>query len=215
MKKKHHIKQLIAQGEGQQLDFKFEISDAPKIARSLVAFANTDGGKLLIGVKDNGNIAGVRSEEEFYMIDNAAKRFCQPEVNFSSKEWNIDGKKVLEIIIPKSDKKPHKAPDNKGKYKAFIRKDDQNLLTSSILFKVWKKEKSNNNIEITYGQTERDLIKLIDENENCEFNFIYKNMGLNKFDLEDLLSDFIVIGIIEMNQTSEATLFSLKVDGGI
>lgn len=46
------------------LDFKFEISDSKKIARSLVAFANTDGGRLLIGVKDNGVISGIRSEEE-------------------------------------------------------------------------------------------------------------------------------------------------------
>jgi predicted HTH transcriptional regulator len=54
-----YIKNLIKQGEHQQLDFKFEITDSKKIARSLVAFANTDGGKLLIGVKDNGAIAGV------------------------------------------------------------------------------------------------------------------------------------------------------------
>ena len=51
------------------LDFKFEISDSKKIARTLVAFANTDGGRLLIGVKDNGSISGIRSEEEKYMID--------------------------------------------------------------------------------------------------------------------------------------------------
>ena len=75
------------------MDFKFEISDAAKIARSLVAFANTEGGKLLIGVKDNGAIAGVRSEEEFYMLQNAAHRFCQPEVHFTSKEWVLEGKK--------------------------------------------------------------------------------------------------------------------------
>jgi hypothetical protein len=64
----HYIKSKILEGEHQQLDFKFEISDSRKIARTLVAFSNTDGGTLLIGVKDNGKIAGVRSEEEFYMV---------------------------------------------------------------------------------------------------------------------------------------------------
>ena len=63
-----YIHALIAEGEHQQQDFKFEISDARKIAKTLSAFANTDGGRLLIGVKDNGKIAGVRSEEEKYMI---------------------------------------------------------------------------------------------------------------------------------------------------
>ena len=50
-----YIHALIAEGEHQQQDFKFEISDARKIAKTLSAFANT---------KDNGKIAGVRSEEE-------------------------------------------------------------------------------------------------------------------------------------------------------
>ena len=58
-----YIHALIAEGEHQQQDFKFEISDARKIAKTLSAFANTNGGKLLIGVKDNGKIAGVRSDE--------------------------------------------------------------------------------------------------------------------------------------------------------
>ncbi|MCO5261578.1 MAG: ATP-binding protein, partial [Lentimicrobium sp.] len=39
-----HIRKLISEGEHQQLDFKFGITDSKKIARSLVAFANTDGG---------------------------------------------------------------------------------------------------------------------------------------------------------------------------
>ena len=74
------IAELIAQGENQQLDFKFEINSASKIAKSLVAFANTDGGKLLIGVKDNGLIAGIRTDEEVYMLESAAKLYSNPPV---------------------------------------------------------------------------------------------------------------------------------------
>ena len=69
---RHFIDLLISEGEHQQQDFKFEISNAKKIAKSLSAFANTDGGRLLIGVKDNGKIAGIQSEEELYMIEAAA-----------------------------------------------------------------------------------------------------------------------------------------------
>ena len=78
-----HIQNLIAEGEHQMLDFKFEVSDSKKIARSLVAFANTDGGRLLIGVKDNGSISGIRSEEEKHMIQTAAQMFeaCQTKVD--------------------------------------------------------------------------------------------------------------------------------------
>lgn len=74
MKKKHPLEVLIAQGEHQQQDFKFEVSDSKKIARTLSAFANTDGGRLLIGVKDNGKISGIRGDEEYYMIEAASDR---------------------------------------------------------------------------------------------------------------------------------------------
>ena len=99
MKKKHPIEALIEQGEHQQLDFKFEVSDSKKIARTLSAFANTDGGRLLIGVKDNGAISGVRSEEEYYMIEAASKMYTHPEVPFTAKRWDVNGKTVLEVYI--------------------------------------------------------------------------------------------------------------------
>jgi predicted HTH transcriptional regulator len=47
----HRLYKLIEEGEHQQQDFKYCINDSKKIAKSLVAFANTDGGRLLIGVK--------------------------------------------------------------------------------------------------------------------------------------------------------------------
>ena len=76
---KFFIERLIAEGEHDRQDFKYTISDARKIARSLSAFANHRGGRLLIGVKDNGTVAGVRSEEDIYMIETAAQIYCRPE----------------------------------------------------------------------------------------------------------------------------------------
>lgn len=101
MKKKHPIEALIEQGEHQQLDFKFEVSDSKKIARTLSAFANTDGGRLLIGVKDNGAISGVRSEEEYYMIEAASKMYTHPEVPFTAKRWDV-GRPYWRSISPQA-----------------------------------------------------------------------------------------------------------------
>ncbi|HCC70882.1 MAG TPA: ATP-binding protein, partial [Bacteroidales bacterium] len=44
------LNKIIRHGESQVLDFKYCISDSRKIAKTLSAFANTDGGRLLIGV---------------------------------------------------------------------------------------------------------------------------------------------------------------------
>ena len=140
MKKMHPIEALIEQGEHQQLDFKFEVSDSKKIARTLSAFANTDGGRLLIGVKDNGNISGVRSEEEYYMIEAASKMYTRPEVPFEATRWEVNGKTVLEVYIAPSPDKPHTAPDKDDKFKAYIRVADENILANEVLVLAWQKK---------------------------------------------------------------------------
>jgi len=72
------LRRMVAEGEHERQDFKFAISDARKIARSLSAFANHSGGRLLIRVKDNGVIAGVLNEEDIYVVEQAAERYCRP-----------------------------------------------------------------------------------------------------------------------------------------
>ena len=135
---KVYLQQLIAEGEHQQQDFKFEISDARKIARSLSAFSNTDGGRLLIGVKDNGRIAGVRSEEEIYMIEAAAKLYCRPNVEISVQTYEVDGKTVLVAEIPKAEQKPVQVQDETGKYLAYVRIADENILATPVHLAVVK-----------------------------------------------------------------------------
>ena len=78
IKGKYYLQRVIAEGEHERQDFKYAISDAMKIARSLSAFANHSGGSLLIGVKDNGAIAGVRNEEDIYVVEQAAELYCRP-----------------------------------------------------------------------------------------------------------------------------------------
>jgi len=209
--KKHHIQTLIDQGEHVHLDFKFEVSDAPKIARSLVAFANTDGGTLLIGVKDNGAIAGVRSEEELYMIQQAAEMYCQPEVTFTTKEWTLEGKKVLEVKVPRSDLLPHRAPDVQGKYKVFVRVKDQIVLANGIQIKVWKKQATDQAVVITYNESIKQLLTLIESSEEINFDLLKTSLALSKHQLEDILSDLIVMEVISMQSDGNQIVFKLAI----
>ncbi|HAQ18734.1 MAG TPA: ATP-binding protein [Prolixibacteraceae bacterium] len=156
---------LIQQGEHQTQDFKYCITDSKKIARSLVAFANTDGGRLLLGVKDNGRIAGVRSEEEYYMVESAAKIYSKPEIEFSTRQHLIEGKTVLEVIIDSSNKKPHYARDEAGKWRAYFRRNDENRLANKIMIEVWKMQKSKNGILINYSDAEKFLLDYLETNE--------------------------------------------------
>lgn len=208
-KKESHIQNLVLEGEHQMLDFKFEISDGRRIARSLAAFANTDGWRLLIGVKDNGAIAGVRSDEEIHMIQTAAEMYCQPKVEYATKEWEINGKTVLEVIIPKDKCHKHKAPDNQGKYKIFVRVKDENLVADSVLIKVWKSDKFSKPAKISFTETETTLLRHLSDHGSITLLEFQHVAHINKRKAEAILADFILVGTIELIQTSQNTVFRL------
>ncbi len=205
----NYIQKLIKEGEHQMLDFKFEISDSKKIARTLVAFANTDGGRLLIGVKDNGNISGIRSEEEKYMIQTAAESFCQPEVDFEAKEWNVNGKTVLEVIVPKSKYHKHRAPDHNNLYKVYTRVKDQNILADGILLKIWKYQNNKQNIRVTFSDAEMFLLKYLNENEKITIKEFVQKAEINRREAERILVNFTVINMVKYEITEKEVYFTL------
>lgn len=163
MSDKLYLQQLIEEGEHQQQDFKFEISDARKIARSLSAFANTDGGRLLIGVKDNGRIAGVRSEEEVYMIEAAAQLYCLPQVAIEMHTYTVEGKTVLIAEIPKAVEKPVQAQVAPGKYMAYVRIADENILATAVHLAVWRQKNSPKGSLVEYTEREQLLLDYLAE----------------------------------------------------
>lgn len=203
-----YIRNRIAEGEHQQQDFKFKISDSKKIARSLAAFSNTDGGRLLVGVKDNGVVAGVRSEEEFYMVEAAAEMYCKPAIALKTKEWTVDGKTILEVNIPPNrEDGPFMAPDKDGKWKAYIRVNDQNLLANSVLMKVWKLRKRKKGITIRYTDKEKILLDYLDKNQTVTMSKFRKIANIHRRVAEKVLVDLITLGIIEMIVTEKAVLY--------
>lgn len=137
------IRALIAEGEHVRQDFKFEVSDSRKIARSLSAFANTEGGRLLIGVKDNGRIAGVRSEEEMYMVEAAAKIYCDPEVEVEMRVYRPEGRSVLIASVEPAPRKPVMVKEEGGRKLAYVRIADENILASPVHIGVWRCEADN------------------------------------------------------------------------
>jgi predicted HTH transcriptional regulator len=195
--KVHYIVDLISQGENIHQDFKFVINDSRKIARSLVAFSNTKGGRLLIGVKDNGSLVGVRTDEEFHMIGAAADLYCRPKVMFQTRDWNVSGKRILEIIIPESENKPHLALDENNRWMAYIRVADENILANSVLLKSWQKAKSPAGININYSDAGKLLLTYLDENEYISISSFLKLAKISYQRAVNILSDFIILHLIE------------------
>src|SRR5690606_248319 len=135
------VKKLILEGEGLTLDFKKTITSYEKIARTIAAFANTQGGRLLIGVEDRGEIAGVKSEEEEkFMILTAAGKYCKPPITPHFWEILSDNRTVLMVEIKESKAKPHYALDENKKWWVYCRVNDKSVLASSILIETLQKK---------------------------------------------------------------------------
>jgi predicted HTH transcriptional regulator len=205
----HHIQKLIAEGEHQQLDFKFEIADAHKIARSFVAFANTDGGRLLIGVKDNGVLAGVRSEEEFYMVEAAAKIYCRPPVAFTVKEWTLNKKTILEVVIPRSSLRPHLAQQKEGNWVAYHRVKDQNFVVNRILAQVWKNQRTQEGVYLKFTDAEKFLLSYLESNESITISKFMRSAGIARNKAERIVVKFILLKMLKMHFTENQTFFTL------
>ena len=209
-----YIQKLIQQGEHQQQDFKFQVNDSRKIARTLVAFANTDGGKLLIGVKDNGVIAGIRADEEYHMIEAAAGMYCKPEIDFAFRHWNIDGKKLLEIDVPRSQVKPCYALTDDNKWMAYVRVGDQNILASTIQIKYWHQQNSQSGAIIRYTDRERVLLEYLNANPFITVGKYCQLAGIPRYLAENILVSLMIAGVIEIGQNEKHVWFRLKSSGG-
>jgi predicted HTH transcriptional regulator len=205
-----YLRSLIAEGEHQELDFKFEISDARKIARTLSAFSNTDGGRLLIGVKDNGRISGVRSDEEYYMLESAAMLYCKPEVQFKSKAHSIEGKTVLEIYIPQVDKKPVYARDESNKWMAYIRVGDQNALAGIIQVQVWKEKKKTKGRLLEFTRKEEILLEYLGKESGVSLSKIQRDTGYRRKELVELMTKLVRFDVVEMKFEDGNNRFSLR-----
>lgn len=205
-----YIQSLVAEGEHIHQDFKFEISDARKIARSISAFANTEGGRLLVGVKDNGKIAGIRSEEEIYMIEAAANMYCQPTVELQTQTYHAGGKTVLEICIEEATVKPVYALDENNIPKAYIRIKDENILASPVHLKVWQHSKKEMGTFVRFTDKEQKLLDILKTEKQLTLNQCCKLSKINRITLCNLLADFIRFGLVVPIFETHKFYFSLK-----
>lgn len=206
----HYIERLIRKGEHQMQDFKFCITDSRKIAKTLSAFANTDGGKLLIGVKDNGKIAGTKTEEEFHMIKAAAEMYSRPKIEFESKVWQVNGKNVLEITIHPSDDMPHYAENENGKWLAYIRKQDENHLANKVQLEVWKRKSKPTGTYLEYTEIESKLMDHLKVHNEISQNQFCRLAKISRYKAERILVKLVCWNVLDLNFSEKGTKYKIK-----
>lgn len=207
-----YIHSLIAEGEHQQQDFKFEISDARKIAKTLSAFANTDGGRLLIGVKDNGKIAGVQSAEEQYMIEAAAELYCEPTVSYHMQTYTVEGRCILMVHIDENPQKPVYAKEESGKKMAYLRILDENILATPVHLCMWQQSGNKEGEWMEFTEKEQNFLNRLDEEGTLTLNQCSKLTRMPRRHTIQLLAKLIRYGIVKTIFEGHQFRFTLKTD---
>jgi hypothetical protein len=101
---------LIQQGEGQRLEFKAGIADdgvRRGIAESAVAFANRDGGQILVGIKDDAKVSGCPEPDAEERIERIIVVRTDPPVDIAIKKSVLEDQPVYSITVSESRNKPH------------------------------------------------------------------------------------------------------------
>ena len=207
MDDKRYLLSLIREGEHQQQDFKYRVADASKLAKSVSAFANTDGGRLLIGVRDDGQIAGVRSEEEIFMMHQAAYKFCKPEASIKFDTYHVDGRTVVIATVPPSLKRPVCVHDEEGNMRAYIRIADENIVASPVHLALWRETQKPQGIMLTYDDDIRQLLSTMQGRQTL--NQIISASKLPRHRAIMLLARLIRFGTVRWEYTGQQFLFSI------
>ena len=207
MEDKRYLLSLIREGEHQQQDFKYRVSDACKLARSVSAFANTDGGRLLIGVRDDGHLSGVRSEEEIYMMHQAAYRYCRPEPSISFDTYHIDGRNIVVCTVPPSQKRPVCAIDEEGKAMAYVRIADENILATPVHIALWREARKPGGTMMTYDADVQQLLSSFEERQTLRQ--VVRLSRLPRPKVVTLLARLVHFGVVRCEYVGQQFLFSL------
>jgi len=192
------VKNLAQTGEGLYLEFKRTVPGAQKIAREMAAFANAQGGTLLVGVDDDKTLIGVKDyKEEEYILHKAAGELCTPALDMSI-EIVVFGKRDLLVVkIPEAPVKPIEVRKGK-KTVVYIREKDESKAVSREVVKILEHQYSGKGITFQYGPDEQKLFRYLNEYNQISVIKLSHLIDVDEHQASSLLVSLVSAGILKL-----------------
>lgn len=163
-----HLLELIEEGETLTCEFKLKFSSHEKIAKEMIAFANTRGGYIIFGVDDNKNIIGLENEKaETELIIDTIENYCEPPLNYKIDYIEFKGQEVIVVEIIESLEKPHRLQDYQNDFnintaQVFVRVKDKSVQASKEMIRIMKADTSASNLKkYIIGETEKKVFDFL------------------------------------------------------
>lgn len=208
------IKWLINNGEGGALEFKKKTNFPEKIIKEIVAFANTRGGNLLIGVDDDGTISGLKNvDEDVYVLEKAIHDHCRPLVRYEVEKIKVNEKKsILNYTIFESQLKPHFVilPTERSK-KAYIRIKDRSVQASKEMIEILRRSRRKNGLKIEFGEKEKILMSYLGQHSAITVKEFSRIAKIKKFTASKTLVWLVLGNILEIEAREEEDIFRQKI----
>jgi predicted HTH transcriptional regulator len=162
------LEQLVALGEGLSLEFKRRVPRPERIAKEIVALANTNGGRIVLGVGDDGSIEGFENvSEQLFLLREATKAHCRPPVDYDTERVVVgDRRDVIVVTIPESHSKPHvvvRDGSANGTGPAYVRVEERSVEASDETLEHLKHEQTEEGVTFEFGETESLLMRYLDD----------------------------------------------------
>lgn len=210
--KYHRFTEIIEEGEGLQIEFKRKVSSPEKVARELIALANTRGGDILFGVDDDKTIVGVESEKgELEYILQAANLLCDPPVKFETDIFSTHGLDVVIIHVPESPEKPHFLVENdKNERRTFVRVGEASVQASREMIKVMEHQVGKTGpVRLIVGEAERRLFAYFESNTRITVKEYAKLINVSDRRASRLLVRLVRAGVVAIHTMEKTDYFTL------
>ncbi len=205
---------LISEGESSKVEFKRKFTTFEKIARELIAFANSKGGLIFFGVDDNGEIVGVKSEKETEaLLIETAKNYCEPEIDLNVYVLEIDGKDVVIGEVMESNRKPHRIQDyqsnlNYRTAKVFIRMKSKSVQASREMIKLLHTSFDDKiETEFHLGKKEKALFEYLEKNERINTREFCRLVNISERRAQRILVKLVRLGVLFLHQEENGSIY--------
>ncbi len=212
------IKELIALGESTTLEFKRKTISPLKLAKELAAFANTKGGRLLIGVDDDGTIVGIESEKsDIEFVNHVCNFYVDPPLEPQIEIVNVNHHDVLSVLIAESSLKPHylthdedSAEQKMSQRRVYIRVGEKSLIASREMARLLKAQGSDATpLKLSIGDKEKRLFLYLEKHEKATVKDFARLVNISDRRAERLMVRLVRAGVLQIHVDNAADFFTL------
>jgi predicted HTH transcriptional regulator len=201
------LSERIAEGEHLTLSFVNQLDDQEKIARLISGMSNTNGGGILIGVKENGKIVGVDPKEGEFLIREIIQTFCSPLISFESMVYTERHHFVLEIKLKKSSQK-HKFLTGEGSI-LYARYKDRTIEANKIQKKIWSYEFEGLETPTALNERAIQLLDLIQKHQPASLSMLYKHSDLKLKDVDSIVAQLVYWQRVKLTVMDSGSFYSI------